>query len=128
MAKKTKTSPRSYLFAAGVGIALGVVAIIAYQLWPSPKSAAIDIITSGTSTSLQYGQTTLSGTIVKIQKDASDPGTYYLSQPESDQPIMLDAGNIEKYRNANVTVSGMLVPATDSLPITMYVESINTTP
>ncbi|MFH2085252.1 MAG: hypothetical protein ABII21_00450 [bacterium] len=86
----------------------------------SPAPAQIFPITP---TVLEYGNTTVEGTLRK-DAPAGSPGNFILVLSDS-RPILLDVQGLDHLLNQTVTVSGLLSPAAEtSAPMTMVVSQL----
>lgn len=104
-------------FLLSLMLALGYVGF--RYLYP-PQSA--DIFVIGQATPLEYGDTTVTGTLTK-DSPLGEPGTYLLVLPDS-QIIVLEINGLDALVGTKVTVTGILLPAASAIPMTMTVDSI----
>lgn len=98
-------------------------AIFKYFTRPTqPQSVGIFAITPS---SLEYGDTTITGTLRK-DSPIGQAGQYILVLPDA-RPILLDIDGLDNLLGSTVAVTGYLLPADGVQPMTMTVNSIETT-
>jgi hypothetical protein len=103
--------------------AIFLILILIAIFVPIRQKSANDIFVLTPTESLEYGYTTLSGTIHK-DRPAGESGLYFLVLADS-RSIMLNMPGYDKYIGKNVTITGYLTPAIeDNGQPLMMVESI----
>ena len=121
MAKSRRVISRQIWAFLLVGFALAVGLTIYRNSHPAKTTGIFQIEPA----SLNYGNTTVTGTLLK-DAPVGEPGTFLLVLPDS-RPITLDVQDLDGLLGETLAVSGRLLPAvSDSTPMSMTVSSITT--
>lgn len=105
-------------------LSLSLIIALAYvgfrTLYP-PQPSSIFLINP---TNLEYGDTTVSGTLRKDSPVGQD-GNYLLVLDDS-RPVFLDVKGLDHLLGFSISVTGYLSPADGDTPISMTVNTITT--
>lgn len=116
-----RSVPKTRWSLLGILVVASFLTYAGYIYFFTPKQADIFVIEPQ---SLQYGKTTLSGT---VQKDttATQKGNYLLVT-ESGKGILLDIPNLDLLIGKKVIVKGTLVPPSETIdvPIMLVAEIV----
>ncbi len=117
-ARRLSSKPLYLILGLSLFIALAYVGF--RTLYP-PQPSSIFLINP---TTLEYGDTTISGTLRKDSPIGQD-GNYLLILDDS-RPILLDVKGLDNLLGFPVTAQGYLLPADNNNPMFMTIKSITT--
>jgi len=122
MSKSRSRRPSSKPLYVILGLSLFIaLAYVGFRTLYPPQPSSIFLITP---TPLEYGDTTISGTLRKDSPVGQD-GNFLLILDDS-RPILLDVKGLDNLLGLSVSVTGYLLPVDGDIPMSMTVSSIST--